>query len=78
MTFAIEHADAVDSLFVGNCLHDLVGGFAVVIEHELPGRAGYAARKLVGAEDHGFYQLFLLGPEIQIAADRANGDDQDR
>lgn len=74
---AFEHSDAVHSLLVGNDAHDLVGGFAIVVEHGVPGCSGDAVRQLVCAEDHGLHQLFLLAPEIEVPTDAADYDDQD-
>ena len=76
--FAIEHADSVDAFFVGDGLHDVVGGSPIVVEHELPRGAGDAAGEFVGAEHHRVDQLLLLRPEIQVSAHAADGDDENR
>src|ERR1039458_19932 len=50
---AIEHADAVDALFEGDGLHDLVGGLAMVVQHGVPGGAGDGFGELIGAQEYG-------------------------
>ena len=75
--FAVVHPDAVDSLLIRDDLHDLVSGLAIIVEHGVPGCAGNASGKLISTQDHGLDQLLLFGAKIDVAADPANGDDQD-
>ncbi len=74
---AIEHPDAVYTLFVGDDPHDFVGRFAVIVEHGMPGGTGNTARKLIRAQDHCFHKVLFLGTKIEIAADAADRHDQD-
>ncbi|MBP1656847.1 MAG: hypothetical protein H6Q31_1448 [Bacteroidetes bacterium] len=64
--FFVENPDPVDALLGGNGLHDLICGFAVVIEHGMPGGAGDAARELVRAGDHRVQQLIALRPHVNV------------
>ena len=73
----IGRADAVDSLLIRDDLHDLVSGLAIIVEHGVPGCAGNASGKLIGTQDHGLDQLLFFRAKIDVAADPANGDDQD-
>jgi hypothetical protein len=50
----------------------------MVVQHGVPGRAGDAFRKLVGARDHGVQQVLLLGFHRDQAGDGANHDDNER
>ena len=77
LSLAIEHPDTVDAMLVRDDAHHLVRGFAVVVEHGMPGCAGNAARKLVSAKNHGFDQPVLLHAEIQVSANTADRNDQD-
>lgn len=78
MAFAVEHANAIHALFISNSLHDPVGGLAIIVQHELPGGTGEAAGELIGTQNHRLYQLPLLCAEVQVAAYRADGDDENR
>jgi hypothetical protein len=61
---AVEHADAVDPLFQSDGLHHLVGCLPMVVEHGVPGRAGYAFGELAGSQEHRVEELFLLGFDV--------------
>src|SRR5215469_3925622 len=78
MPFAVEHPNTNHALFIGNGLHDLVGGFAVMVEHELPSGARDAAGELIGTQNHRLDELSLLRAEIEIVAYRADGDHENR
>lgn len=49
----------------------------VIIEHGMPGSARDAAGKLVRSEDHRSHKLLFLREEVEIAAESADGDNQD-
>ena len=74
--FAVEHANPIDALFVRDQLHDPVSSLAVVIQHGVPGGTGYAARQLVGAQDHRVDELLFLRTEVEITADAADAHNQ--
>lgn len=76
--FTIEHTDSVDTFLIRDRLHDVVFGLAVVVEHELPGGAGNAARQFVRPQNHRLYQLLFLRAEVQVAGDTADRNDEDR
>src|SRR4029079_105465 len=74
---AVENADAVDPLLERYGLHHLVGVFAMVGEHGVPGGAGDAVGELVGAQDHAVNQLPLLRLHVDEAGNRRDNDDND-
>ena len=76
--FTIEHTNTIDTLLIGNRMHDLVGSLAIVVEHGVPCRTGDSARELVGAQDHGVDKLLFLTSEIEITTYAADGDNQNR
>ena len=78
MARTIEHADAVDALLEPDGLHHFVGRLAMVVEHGVPGGAGDAFGKLVGARDHGVEQVLLLGFYGDESGDGADHDDDER
>jgi hypothetical protein len=71
----VEDADAVDALFFGDGLHHLVGLFAAVVKHGVPGGAGDRLGELVGAQSHGIEELVLFGSEIDQPGNRRHNDD---
>jgi hypothetical protein len=78
MAFPVEHTDSIHALFVGDGLHDLVGGFAVIVKHELPSGTSDAPGELIGAQNHRLNELPLLCAEVEITTYGADSNDEDR